>query len=99
MINKRLVIPLCRDGIANAYNSSEPQSGLHHPFTSDSHHATQDCERTMAKKTSNQSRKRETMDVVDAKVAVDLATAQTYSENVFLFVPNLIGELFSTIVF
>jgi len=32
------------------------------------------------------------MDVVDAKEAVDLATAQTYSENVFLFVPNLIGE-------
>lgn len=31
------------------------------------------------------------MDVVDAKEAVDLATAQTYSENVFLFVPNLIG--------
>lgn len=32
------------------------------------------------------------MDVVDAKVAVDLATAQSYKENVFLFVPNLIGE-------
>jgi CDP-diacylglycerol--inositol 3-phosphatidyltransferase len=32
------------------------------------------------------------MDVVDAKEAVDLATAQTYSENVFLFVPNLIGK-------
>ncbi|KAH9951921.1 phosphatidylinositol synthase [Amylocystis lapponica] len=45
----------------------------------------------MAKKSSHQSRKREAMDVVDAKVAVDLATAQTYSENVFLFVPNLIG--------
>jgi CDP-diacylglycerol--inositol 3-phosphatidyltransferase len=30
--------------------------------------------------------------LVDAKAAVDLATAQTYSENVFLFVPNLIGE-------
>lgn len=30
--------------------------------------------------------------IVDAKEAVDLATAQTYSENVFLFVPNLIGE-------
>ncbi|KAF8742348.1 hypothetical protein AX14_004906 [Amanita brunnescens Koide BX004] len=29
--------------------------------------------------------------LVDAKAAVDLATAQTYSENVFLFVPNLIG--------
>jgi hypothetical protein len=29
---------------------------------------------------------------VDAKEAVDLATAQSYSENVFLFVPNLIGE-------
>jgi len=31
------------------------------------------------------------IEIVDAKVAVDLATAQTYSENVFLFVPNLIG--------
>ena len=38
-------------------------------------------------------RRRSSMDVVDAKEAVDLATAQTYSENVFLFVPNLIGEL------
>jgi hypothetical protein len=32
------------------------------------------------------------MNMVDAKEAVDLATAQTYSENVFLFVPNLIGK-------
>lgn len=30
---------------------------------------------------------------IDAKQAVDLATAQSYSENVFLFVPNLIGNL------
>ncbi len=37
-------------------------------------------------------RRRGSIDVVDAKVAVDLATAQTYKENVFLFVPNLIGE-------
>jgi CDP-diacylglycerol--inositol 3-phosphatidyltransferase len=36
-------------------------------------------------------RQRAPVDVVDAKEAVDLATAQTYSENVFLFVPNLIG--------
>ncbi|KAI6150342.1 CDP-diacylglycerol-inositol 3-phosphatidyltransferase [Pisolithus tinctorius] len=36
-------------------------------------------------------RRRGSIDVVDAKVAVDLATAQSYSENVFLFVPNLIG--------
>ncbi|KAL4250437.1 CDP-diacylglycerol--inositol 3-phosphatidyltransferase [Abortiporus biennis] len=35
--------------------------------------------------------RRGSIDVVDAKVAVDLATAQSYSENVFLFVPNLIG--------
>ncbi|KAH7889282.1 phosphatidylinositol synthase [Phlebopus sp. FC_14] len=41
--------------------------------------------------TTRKSRRRNSMDVVDAKVAVDLATAQTYSENVFLFVPNLIG--------
>ncbi|KDQ18031.1 hypothetical protein BOTBODRAFT_128009 [Botryobasidium botryosum FD-172 SS1] len=31
------------------------------------------------------------VDVVDAKFAVDLATAQSYQENVFLFVPNIIG--------
>lgn len=36
-------------------------------------------------------RKRESISVFDAKFAVDLATAQSYSENVFLFVPNLIG--------
>ncbi|KAG6331661.1 hypothetical protein ID866_7428 [Astraeus odoratus] len=41
--------------------------------------------------TSRKVRRRGSIDVVDAKVAVDLATAQTYSENVFLFVPNLIG--------
>jgi hypothetical protein len=38
-------------------------------------------------------RRRGSIDVVDAKVAVDLATAQTYSENVFLFIPNLIGAI------
>lgn len=37
-------------------------------------------------------RRRDSLRHVDAKVAVDLATAQTYSENVFLFIPNLIGE-------
>lgn len=36
-------------------------------------------------------RRRASIELVDAKQAVDLATAQTYSENVFLFVPNLIG--------
>jgi len=36
-------------------------------------------------------RRRAAVEVVDAKIAVDLATAQSYSENVFLFVPNLIG--------
>ncbi|KAJ8520407.1 hypothetical protein ONZ45_g2749 [Pleurotus djamor] len=36
-------------------------------------------------------RRRASIEVVDANVALDLATAQTYSENVFLFVPNLIG--------
>ncbi|KAG8906281.1 CDP-diacylglycerol-inositol 3-phosphatidyltransferase [Tulasnella sp. 403] len=36
-------------------------------------------------------RRRDSIDVIDAKVAVDLATHQTYEENVFLFVPNLIG--------
>lgn len=45
----------------------------------------------MAKSSTKNSRKKRSMEVVDAKVAVDLATAQTYSENVFLFVPNLIG--------
>ena len=38
------------------------------------------------------------IEVVDAKSAVDLATAQSYSENVFLFVPNLIGEPTSTLL-
>ncbi|KAI0763677.1 phosphatidylinositol synthase [Irpex lacteus] len=37
------------------------------------------------------TRRRGSIDIVDAKVAVDLATAQSYRENVFLFVPNLIG--------
>lgn len=40
-------------------------------------------------------RRRASMDIVDAKQAVDLATAQIYSENVFLFVPNIIGKLSS----
>ncbi|KAF8163228.1 CDP-diacylglycerol-inositol 3-phosphatidyltransferase [Crassisporium funariophilum] len=44
----------------------------------------------MAKSTSTR-RRRASIELVDAKQAVDLATAQTYSENVFLFVPNLIG--------
>jgi len=42
----------------------------------------------MKKSARNQ---RTSIEVVDAKIAVDLATAQSYSENVFLFVPNLIG--------
>ena len=36
-------------------------------------------------------RRRGSIDIVDAKVAVNLATAQSYKENVFLFTPNLIG--------
>ncbi|KAI5122056.1 hypothetical protein M0805_006040 [Coniferiporia weirii] len=40
---------------------------------------------------SERRRRARSVEVVDAKHAVDLATAQTYSENVFLFVPNLIG--------
>jgi CDP-diacylglycerol--inositol 3-phosphatidyltransferase len=46
---------------------------------------------------SAKRRRGPSIEVVDAKVAVDLATAQTYSENVFLFVPNLIGELIMSI--
>ncbi|KAI0362239.1 phosphatidylinositol synthase [Trametes cingulata] len=45
----------------------------------------------MSDSTAALKRRRGSLDIVDAKVAVDLATAQTYSENVFLFVPNLIG--------
>lgn len=41
---------------------------------------------------TRKSRRQDSLRHVDAKVAVDLATAQTYSENVFLFIPNLIGE-------
>ncbi|KIJ44018.1 hypothetical protein M422DRAFT_228628 [Sphaerobolus stellatus SS14] len=36
-------------------------------------------------------RRRNSIEVFDGKHALDLATAQSYSENVFLFVPNLIG--------
>lgn len=39
------------------------------------------------------SSRRNSIEVFDAKHAVDLATNQTYEENVFLFVPNLIGML------
>jgi len=42
----------------------------------------------MAKSTTTRRRR---PSIVDAKQAVDLATAQSYSENVFFFVPNLIG--------
>lgn len=45
----------------------------------------------MANSTTQRRRRGPSIEVVNAKVAVDLATAQTYSENVFLFVPNLIG--------
>ena len=37
-------------------------------------------------------RKTGSVEVVDSKYAVDLATQQSYSENIFLFVPNLIGQ-------
>ncbi|KAG8861183.1 CDP-diacylglycerol-inositol 3-phosphatidyltransferase [Tulasnella sp. 330] len=40
---------------------------------------------------SRPGRRRDSIDVIDANVALDLATHQTYDENVFLFVPNLIG--------
>jgi hypothetical protein len=43
-------------------------------------------------------RRASVIEVVDAKSAVDLATAQSYSENVFLFVPNLIGEFTHSVV-
>jgi CDP-diacylglycerol--inositol 3-phosphatidyltransferase len=42
-------------------------------------------------------RRRRESDVVDAKLAVDLATAQTYDENVFLFLPNIIGKRYFVI--
>ncbi len=48
---------------------------------------------------SDTRRRTASVDVVDAKVAVDLATAQTYKENVFLFVPNLIGAHSETSLF
>ncbi|KAH7107487.1 CDP-diacylglycerol-inositol 3-phosphatidyltransferase [Auriculariales sp. MPI-PUGE-AT-0066] len=35
--------------------------------------------------------RRNSIEVFDAKHAVDLATNQTYQENVFLFIPNIIG--------
>ncbi|KAF9456773.1 CDP-diacylglycerol-inositol 3-phosphatidyltransferase [Collybia nuda] len=45
----------------------------------------------MTNSSSQRRRRGPAIEVVDAKVAVDLATAQTYSENVFLFIPNIIG--------
>ncbi|KAG6903215.1 hypothetical protein C0995_002758 [Termitomyces sp. Mi166 len=46
----------------------------------------------MARSSPQKRQRGHSIEVVDAKVAVDLATAQTYSENVFLFVPNLIAD-------
>jgi hypothetical protein len=46
----------------------------------------------MLKLNNSLKRRRNSIEVFDGKHALDLATAQTYSENVFLFVPNLIGE-------
>jgi len=46
---------------------------------------------TDSKQTTLTRRRGSIIEVFDAKSAVDLATAQSYSENVFLFVPNLIG--------
>lgn len=43
-------------------------------------------------------RRRHHVEVVNAKHAVDLATAQTYSENVFLFVPNIIGKCLTSLL-
>jgi hypothetical protein len=42
-------------------------------------------------KSANQ--KGSSIGLIDAKGAVDRATAQTYTDNVFLFVPNLIGTI------
>ena len=46
----------------------------------------------MSAKVPAHRRKGGSVEVVDSKYAVDLATQQSYSENVFLFVPNLIGR-------
>ena len=46
----------------------------------------------MSAKNTVHRRKGGSVEVVDSKYAVDLATQQSYSENVFLFVPNLIGQ-------
>jgi hypothetical protein len=45
----------------------------------------------MSSKHPAHRRKGGSVEVVDSKYAVDLATQQSYSENIFLFVPNLIG--------
>ena len=52
-----------------------------------------DCVSLLTTMATTLTRRRGSIDIVDAKVAVDLATAQSYRENVFLFVPNLIGKL------
>jgi hypothetical protein len=48
----------------------------------------------MSTKIPAHRRKGGSVEVVDSKYAVDLATQQSYSENIFLFVPNLIGQYF-----
>ena len=47
--------------------------------------------RSLSLSSTGRGRRRDSIDVIDPNVALDLATHQTYSENVFLFVPNLIG--------
>lgn len=44
----------------------------------------------MPNKTAHK-RQQDSLSVVDANAALDLATNQGYKENVFLFAPNVIG--------
>ena len=59
--------------------------------TAERHHPSQRFPLAMSTKQPAHRRKGGSVEVVDSKYAVDLATQQSYSENVFLFVPNLIG--------
>jgi len=56
------------------------------------HHFIHSFPLAMSTKIPSHRRKGGSVEVVDSKYAVDLATQQSYSENVFLFVPNLIGQ-------
>ena len=71
-----------QSGESGLFADGTRPSVINHPSTSPL---------AMTAKQPAHRRKGGSVEVVDSKYAVDLATQQSYSENVFLFVPNLIG--------